>query len=510
MIGKLKLETLIVLTLALSLVAIAMHQAFPRVETVTSENLAWEFGANSDQAIGGDSMAKLEYTDQCLALKYNVQTTSENPFAAVTLTPLTGDAENPRDLLGRRAPWVKASSLRNFDWFTSVAITARVVGKLSENYRFQFRTHLPEFSDNAIDKYRQYCEAPVRFTSDLTTVTVPRERFSVPVWWIEQINGDVNNHSRPNYKHLEWIEIMTGSTASEGPATLIIESIVFRGYWIPPMLFSASILSLWLMLGSCVFVSWTRRLMKANHKLRHQATVLKEKSDVDHLTGLRNRRSLSENFDGYRSNLESGQLLAFVLFDIDHFKALNDSKGHLHGDEVLRMVGNITLEESVANQGVAVRWGGEEFLLVAGASSRDQLLSLAERLRARIETETEITCSFGIHLLPNSESLVEAIKYSDKALYHAKDSGRNCITYCGPDGELTICRDPAEFESADGPMYLRKLPKSSSSDRTRQTSIEVVEADVDESECYRGNTPMPLDQAWQQNLNASNTPNSIE
>jgi len=167
----------------------------------------------------------------------------------------------------------------------------------------------------------------------------------------------------------------------------------------------------------------------------------------DSLTGLHNRRFLAEFMEheaaqalrGWKQPEGRRPTLKMIILDIDHFKRVNDEHGHEAGDAVLKQVGRILLE-TLRKPDVVVRWGGEEFVVVARDTGRLLPLGLAERLRRRIEehvftlpdgTELRRTCSVGFALYPFLPSAPEAIAWehsvalADAGLYLAKEEGRN-------------------------------------------------------------------------------------
>jgi len=169
-------------------------------------------------------------------------------------------------------------------------------------------------------------------------------------------------------------------------------------------------------------------------KLQEVNSKLESLSKTDHLTQLNNRgaweKSLEQEFS--RSK-RSGNVSSVVMFDIDHFKKVNDTYGHQAGDEVIRRTAAL-LTETLRISDIAGRYGGEEFGIILADSDAEGALIFTERLREKIENETVIyeefkinyTVSLGIaELQPDCESYLQWLEQSDKALYQCKEGGRN-------------------------------------------------------------------------------------
>ncbi|MCL7462766.1 diguanylate cyclase [Pseudomonas sp. NW5] len=176
------------------------------------------------------------------------------------------------------------------------------------------------------------------------------------------------------------------------------------------------------------FISITRDIserLKRERELQQQATR-------DALTGLFNRRGGERHLErAYQATQELGQMLCVMLADVDHFKRINDRWGHAAGDRVLREVADL-LQGNVRSSDRVVRWGGEEFLLILPSCPLKAALAQADRLRELIGHNERfeigpITLSIGVAELQVGESLASLIDRADKALYRAKNSGRNQV-----------------------------------------------------------------------------------
>ncbi len=162
--------------------------------------------------------------------------------------------------------------------------------------------------------------------------------------------------------------------------------------------------------------------------------VVEERSQQDALTRLFNRRRLEEDLDAEcKRCARYRRPLAFVMMDVDHFKAFNDSHGHPQADTALQEVAEV-IAGCVRTTDTAYRYGGEEFCVLLRETTADDAMHFAERLRARIEKRFTsggtrgITASFGVAefsaATPMPRSLVEA---ADAAMYESKRAGRNCV-----------------------------------------------------------------------------------
>lgn len=186
-------------------------------------------------------------------------------------------------------------------------------------------------------------------------------------------------------------------------------------------------------------------------------TILVEESQrqatTDLLTGLSNRRAFLEMLRGEISRSERyGHALSILLLDIDHFKLINDRRGHASGDIVLSCIGAL-LRRSLRNSDVGARWGGEEFVVALHSTDLTGAGVVAERMRLALEglvlesptkKRIPVTASFGAVSLRPGETVDALVDRADRNMYRAKSSGRNRVE----------CSDaPAESREAAGPPH---------------------------------------------------------
>ncbi len=172
--------------------------------------------------------------------------------------------------------------------------------------------------------------------------------------------------------------------------------------------------------------------------VKRQIDTLNEKAHFDALTGIRNRRSFEERINAMKlSKQRKYDGLAILMMDIDYFKKINDTWGHDIGDEVLQGFA-IRVNSCLRHTDELYRYGGEEFVVIANTLELGEANDLAERICNRVratpiiseEVEITITCSVGIGVpLKGEKDIFPALERADKALYRAKESGRNRVVY---------------------------------------------------------------------------------
>lgn len=176
-------------------------------------------------------------------------------------------------------------------------------------------------------------------------------------------------------------------------------------------------------------VGAANRMKQLQDELRRRAVELEQVSRTDHLTRLPNRRHVEERLRAVlASALRHGHPAAVLVVDVDHFKSVNDQRGHAAGDQVLVQIAS-TLAAAVRAEDILGRWGGEEFIVVAAHTTRGAAAVLAERLRSAVETLTPVTVSVGGAC--TAEVGLRVVDVADANLYAAKTAGRNCVVVEG-------------------------------------------------------------------------------
>lgn len=228
-----------------------------------------------------------------------------------------------------------------------------------------------------------------------------------------------------------------GFAGVQGPGFLAASGSETVGLSLDLVVFAA-------VLGWLVFFANYVQRLRARMKMRrtalqaHQETLrgmmrqLQDLASTDELTGLCNRRAFVKVAEQELKHLSTKEQLGLALIDLDYFKRINDQFGHDAGDRVLQTFAAVA-GACLRENDLLARYGGEEFVLLMRDASQDRLEACCERLREAF-TQAEpvglicpqLSLSAGMTLLYADESLDQALKRADQALYDAKANGRNC------------------------------------------------------------------------------------
>lgn len=188
----------------------------------------------------------------------------------------------------------------------------------------------------------------------------------------------------------------------------------------------------------CIYIYDNTKLVETNVKLERLNDELQELSNRDPMTHAYNRRYFSEASQKMLNLAKrNNQEITIMMLDIDYFKKINDTYGHAVGDDVIIDLAQ-NLEKCVRTSDIVSRFGGEEFVVLLYDVSLDAAIVIAEKIRNKIENHQVITheksinytVSFGVAQYDESldeYNIEKTLKRSDKALYHAKEKGRNCV-----------------------------------------------------------------------------------
>ena len=183
--------------------------------------------------------------------------------------------------------------------------------------------------------------------------------------------------------------------------------------------------------------------------LQEDLQKVRQEAMTDGLTGLANRKCFDVRLaDGMSGSAETGEQLSLMLLDIDFFKKFNDTYGHQIGDQVLKLVAQ-SLRKTVKGQDTAARYGGEEFAVILPNTELPNAVKLAETIRVNLAKQVlknrrtgdsfgKVTVSIGVASFHKGESMEDLVRRSDKALYQAKQEGRNRVVSENDGGKANI------------------------------------------------------------------------
>lgn len=331
--------------------------------------------------------------------------------------------------------------------FDALEITMDYQGPASR-IRLYMRNYNDAYADPGNARSTKFMAMTFPVAEAKQPVLIDLSELTVAAWWLSEEN--IRRHwSQPEFNHITQIGI---DLVEVGTHSGRIHSLFLVGEWIKKETMIFIILAFWMTMflleGVTKFFQLYRKtqsdrymirvLEDKRHKLEEEKSSLGALADTDPLTGVYNRSGLETHLNrifGESKRAASTVDLGIILLDIDHFKLLNDAYGHDMGDKVLKAF-SAAMSANLREEDIFARWGGEEFIVICQNRSVNSLYGFAEKLR-RITTgysfgadvEVTISISLGITMVHQEESFTEAFKRADRALYKAKEAGRNRVEY---------------------------------------------------------------------------------
>ena len=332
----------------------------------------------------------------------------------------------------------------NLKDFSGIIIHARYKGDATR-FRITMRNHNPAYSQDDPVQKSKYLLTLIRVSDFDKPTFIKLSEFSVAEWWIRQYDVP-REHTAPDFSNTISIGF---DFVDYGQHELELEKVELVGVWLSKEALYLAVLLLWMFLiiwdGVSRFFLIYIDSKKANQKINEMTESYKrleiEKkqfetlSTTDVLTGITNRAGIDSFVRKiFESNYEKSNL-GIIIFDIDHFKKINDTYGHDVGDHVLQGMAKL-ISANIRGVDVFGRWGGEEFIIIAPQATRESLIPLAEKLRNCVELHNfdpslslKVTISMGVTSVKQNESFESALKRADMALYSAKNNGRNRVLH---------------------------------------------------------------------------------
>lgn len=326
-----------------------------------------------------------------------------------------------------------------------------IVSGKARKLRFSMRNFHPAYSTPSDGNSGKFMSVNVPVADMQHEFSISLNEFTVAAWWLDQLNI-ARHYSQPERDNIILLGIDYAEDLAPGNYDITVEKLELVGEWISTEDWYLLIIACWL-LGLFSYViahlvqlrEQTRKnvqvinaLSQSNTQLQLETDKFRRLSTVDPLTQAYNRFGIDQiissllNRNPGEKTQHNNPDFALIVIDIDHFKRINDRRGHDTGDRVLQRVATI-IAQGIGRRDFFGRWGGEEFIVILPDSRKEFALALAEKLRLIISEAVfdenqplAVTASFGISdRLPN-EDFASCFKRADVALYNAKAQGRNC------------------------------------------------------------------------------------
>jgi diguanylate cyclase (GGDEF)-like protein len=412
----------------LTLVAVFAHRFLP--ERRLSLDPAREGAVYFLMKFGDDALSQVDWVDQSRQ-HFRCRFVNESTNATCSYTYLLypeGAADRGVDL----------SRYRN------LKLKVRYNGP-AHYLRLSIRNFDPRYSKVEDTNSSKFNALNLRPQDMAKTVAINLHEFSVPEWWVAQYDLP-RELAQPDMRNATAFSLYLQGEAANSVHDIQIDKIEFSGDWISAESWYLGIMGLWMLSGVGYITSqWIRLRRKHREQRRKLLQIQDEKemykhlSTVDQLTKVLNRHGIEQ----FTESLQAANLpTSVILIDLDHFKRVNDNRGHHDGDRVLQTVGEILKQHTRSTDGLG-RWGGEEFVLLCPGAGLSKAADLAEKLRQRImnmnfipEDPLTITASFGVATSEAGANLDDAFRQADQALYLAKSRGRNCVVAAGEDDQM--------------------------------------------------------------------------
>ncbi|SMF17883.1 diguanylate cyclase (GGDEF) domain-containing protein [Alteromonadaceae bacterium Bs31] len=426
---------LFLLMIVLSLALILAYQLLPNRTLTLAPGSVFGVYASGDAEFGGSSTAHFlnEGSSQWRCTLRKGVKAPEFPSCRIGIS----FSRNPDD-------WTQGKDFSDFDY---LRIQLDYKGPATF-FRAHFRNFDTELSRKEDYNSAKFVKLIIRDPGVNSDYRFALSEFKLADWWIQHYSVP-NHRAKAAFDRVTSFELDFGEPVPYGEHAIELKSIQLVGKYASAENWYLSILVCWMVVMAIVGLLRLRHLnlvSKAQglhleqmsqyaQELKQQSLNYKTLSSYDPLTGVLNRLGLQDILDSSFQWRKESNHIALLLLDLDHFKNINDTKGHDAGDQVLKATGKM-LEENTRSVDTVARWGGEEFIILCPNTGREAAMVLAEKIRIKI-TELDfseyklnkITASLGVTIINFDEPFDRAFSRVDKALYDAKNSGRNCWVY---------------------------------------------------------------------------------
>ncbi len=315
----------------------------------------------------------------------------------------------------------------------------------AERIRIFLRNHKPDYAADIEPGESKFMSLFIRRQDLNKELFIDFNEFNVADWWLTEFNVP-RPYTAPDFDN---VVAFGFDMVTLGNHQITIEKLHLVGDLMQREQVYLGIILLWMALLMTEAAIWYARLILKSRssdeklsQLRNDYDVLHEekveferKSTTDFLTRTQNRTGIHQQLNFILENSNDRSCIGILIFDIDHFKRINDRRGHDTGDRVLKEMADV-LRSNTRDTDLLGRWGGEEFILVCPNINESNLKELGEKIRATVSrypfehnAPITVTISIGMTLFKHLENFDPAFKRADDALYHAKNSGRNCCVF---------------------------------------------------------------------------------
>jgi len=336
----------------------------------------------------------------------------------------------------------------NLQQFSGMKLDLKYKGP-AKTLRIAMRNFDPHFSTEKNYNTDKFIFINLRASDLNTPVDLSMSELKVADWWISQFNLP-RDQAHLDFRNIISMAIDIEDDLRGTEHDIQINKIEFVGDWISTEHWYLAILLAWLSFGTGFAIIRLIQLQRSeqqqrakisdlvvtNSQLRTETDKFRKLSTVDALTNAFNRHGIEQIIESLEIRLNSTSI---IIFDIDHFKRINDRRGHDAGDRVLQKLSELILKSTRTSDKLG-RWGGEEFILICPNTSVGMAMALAEKLRIIIfdnvfepGSPIAVTASFGVAAVRPNEPFTSAFKRADEALYSAKAIGRNCVVVAEQD-----------------------------------------------------------------------------
>lgn len=332
--------------------------------------------------------------------------------------------------------------------YSSMKIDIKYKGS-AKTLRIAMRNFDPRFSTAADYNSDKFIFINLRVRDLNKPIQLALNELKVADWWISQFNLP-REQSHLDFRNIISLTLDTEDNLQGAEHDIEIRQFELVGDWVSTENWYLAILLGWLVFGTGYAITrliYLQRveqqqrtkisdLVVTNSKLRTETDKFRKLSTVDALTNAFNRHGIEQIIESLEIRLNATSI---IILDIDHFKRINDRRGHDTGDRVLQKISDLILNSTRITDKLG-RWGGEEFILICPNTSVGLAMALAEKLRLIIfdtvfepDNPITVTSSFGVAAISPNEPFADAFKRADNALYQAKNLGRNCVVVAEDD-----------------------------------------------------------------------------